>query len=131
MKDNVYVALFLWTKVSYVITFKRLSLSVFKKRPKKVVSFLQNCTVSTFPCYYILLGNMTFYRLIISRNTSSPLFSYPTNVRYLIISSLHSFAIKNTAKEKPNIYILVFISDPSCGVDSSKWSYWVEGHDYI
>ena len=72
-----------------------------------------------------------FYRLIISRNTSSPLFSYPTNVRYLIISSLHSFAIKNTAKEKPNIYILVFISDPSCGVDSSKWSYWVEGHDYI
>ena len=34
-------------------------------------------------------------------------------------------------KEKPNIDILVCISDPSFGVDSSKWSYWVEGHDYI
>ena len=60
MKDNVCVALFLWSKVSYVITFKHLSLSVFKKRPKTVVSFLQNCTMNTFPCYYILLENMTF-----------------------------------------------------------------------
>ena len=71
-----------------------------------------------------------FYRLIIS-HTSSPLFSYPANVRSLIISFLNSFAIKNTVKEKPNIDILVCISDPSFGVDSSKWSYWVEGHDSI
>ena len=56
MKDNVCIALFLWTKVSYVITFKHLSLSIFKKRPKKVVSFLQNCKLSHLFIFYILSG---------------------------------------------------------------------------
>lgn len=61
----------------------------------------------------------------------SPLFTYPIIVAHLMISFLHSFAIKSTLKEKPNIDVLVCISDPNLGVDFSKWSYWVKGHNYI
>lgn len=62
----------------------------------------------------------------------SPLFTYIQSiVGYLIILSAILLLLKVHLHEKPNTVGVVHISDPSSGVDSSKWSYWVKGHDYI
>lgn len=63
---------------------------------------------------------------------ASQLFTYSQSVvGYLIIPSAILLLLKVHLHEKPNTVGLVHISDPRSWVDSSKWSYWVKGHDYI
>lgn len=60
MKDNVWTALFLWTKVSYVINFKYLSLSIFKNMWKKSYPPSKVAVQALSHAITFSLENMTF-----------------------------------------------------------------------